>query len=120
MISKSALKGLKESIRIKKQKAKRIIENATRSAARPLSLTDIKALQTDNHLDIETFYENIGGIFPFILERVQEGMSISRIEKLIGLNDRVLENILQRYPRLNVVINEARSLKTDDSYLTAR
>lgn len=78
-----------------------------------MTLEEVEAIQVNRILEIETFYDNVGSIFPLILEMIQSGLSISKIEKRLGFKDRSLENSLQTYTRLNDAINEVRKLKSD-------
>lgn len=68
---------------------------------------------------MEILKENIGSIFPLVLNLVADGHSISKIEKLLGMKDRLLENLLMRYSRLGEAVNEARKIRSDDKRLEA-
>lgn len=102
-----------ESLRSKKYKRQKIIKNALRAGARPMSFEEIQTLQVQGVLDLETFYDNISYIFPVILELVQSGLSISKIEKRLGFADRSLENCLFTYKRLRDEVQKVRKLKSD-------
>ena len=105
--------GSKESSLIKKLERQKILRNANRSAARPLTLGDISSVQVDGVLTYQAFIDNISAIFPLIIELVNEGNSIYQIEKTLGFNERVLHSFLQRFPSLGDKIKKARKLKTD-------
>jgi hypothetical protein len=106
-------KAVKESILVKKLKFKRIKRNATRGASNPIDLDGIKALQREGVLKLEDLYENIGSIFPFILNLVSEGESIRGIERIIGVRTRVLEQMLQRIPYLAKEVKKAKQVRVD-------
>lgn len=108
-------KAVLESSRLKKLKSQKIIRNALRGAATPITLEEIRALHTDNVLELETFYDNIGAIFPFVLGKVSEGLSIRKIEALIGMKPRSLDELLLRYKRLSMEVRQARKIRTDSN-----
>jgi hypothetical protein len=112
-------KGVKESSLIKKLKTRKIIRNATRAAAKPITLEEIKAIHVNGLLTFEAFTENIGKIFPFIIECVSSGMKIRAIERYIGMKERMLEQYLQRHPRLMRDVQNARKIRLDDNVLEA-
>lgn len=107
------LKGLKESFLLKKIKRKNLERSALRGASKPINMEGIRELQTDGVLGIETFQDNIGAIFPFILNQISEGVTLKGLERLMGMNDRVLISFMERYPRLGNEIKKARRIRTD-------
>lgn len=109
-------KAVKESLRARKLISQKIIKRALRGAANPITIEEIRILQVQGVLDLEVFYENIGSIFPFILDKVSEGMSIRAIQRYIGMNDRSLQELLQRYPRLNEEVKKARRIQVDRNH----
>lgn len=110
--------GAIESSRVKKQERQKLLLNATRSAAKPYDLDKIRSLQVNELIPIEVFYDNISGIWPFILSKVSEGMTLQGIERLIGIKRRTLQSILARIPRLRESINMAKMIQTDDIQLS--
>lgn len=112
-------KAVIESLRERKLKTQKINRRALRGAADPISFEGIQALQVDGLLSIEVFKENIGSIFPFILEKVSEGIKIQAIERMIGMNHRSLQQFIMRNSRIKEQIKKARSIRTDDIQLRA-
>jgi hypothetical protein len=106
------------SLHAKKLISQKIIRNALRGAATPITIEEIQALQVNGSLSLEVFYENIGSIFPFVLECISKGMSFPRIERLIGMKHRQISEVFLRYPRLNEEAQKARRVKTDDTLLS--
>lgn len=107
------LKGLKESFLLKKIKRKNLERAALRGATKPIDLAGIQALQSNGVLDIETFQDNIGSIFPFMLNQISEGETLKGLERLFGMKPRVLVSFMERYPRLGNEIKKARRIRTD-------
>jgi hypothetical protein len=77
---------------------------------KPMSLETLQSLQP---MDIEKFRTHLGSIFPLILERVSGGNSIASIAAFLGMSHRSLERFLQKHPRLDKAIREARKVKQD-------
>lgn len=110
-------KGYLASLRERKSKRKKLIRNALRGAAGPITLEDIRIFQIEGSINLESLKENIGSIFPLVLNLVADGHSISSIEKMLGMKDRLLENLLMRYRPLGEAVIMARKVANDDSAL---
>lgn len=107
---------VRESILVKKLERQKIKRNAVKGAAKPIDLEGIRDLQTDGLLTFEAFVDNIGSIFPFILNQVSEGVGIREIERIMGMKARVLEQFLQRHKLLGNKVRKARAVKLDSNH----
>lgn len=76
----------------------------------PISFDELLELQP---MTIGVMRDNIARIFPLILIKVNQGMSIKALEAYLGLNERVLVDYLVRRPRLDKAVRKARKIKRD-------
>lgn len=106
-------KGLDSCFRIKKKERENILYNALRGAARPWTLEEVKARHP---MSKDEFYENISHIFPLILELTSKGFELTEIEEMMLFKDQFIKRIFNRFPKLRVVVREARKTKLDDAH----
>jgi hypothetical protein len=79
-----------------------------------LSKSSIDALkEPDGTMRSEVLKEHISGLFPYILLRVTEGLSIPEIAAELGLKAHILNKLLQSYPLLREKIRRAREIRRD-------
>ncbi len=90
----------------------KIYINAFSLRTKQITPEKLKALKSKG-MNIEIFKENLGSLFPLILQRVSEGMTIKLIAHEIGLSHRSLERFLQRHTRLDKAIRKARAIRSD-------
>ena len=101
-------------ILFKRNEKKRITRNALRGAASPLSQEDARQLfefVTDYYEKVSIFNDNIGSLFPLILDMVASGCSLRRIEKSLSLTPRFLWRWLECRERLAQAVREARRIR---------
>lgn len=82
------------------------------SGARPYLVTEVWKLVIQSTKDIE---REISGLFPLVLNMVKTGHSVKRIEEILRISPRKLEKFLERNPKLNRYIREARQMRRDAS-----
>jgi hypothetical protein len=105
--------GLELSLLTKKKRRENILRNARSGAGRPATIESIRA---KHPMSKEQFYNEIGSIFPLILEMTSMGYTIAEIEEALGFHDQFIKRVLNYLPKLRELVQEARKTKLDDAH----
>lgn len=107
------MRGIKVIKDMRARERKRLIERALNKKVIPISSVGLNALKQNGSLDLETFKEHIGRIFPVILHRISEGKTYKDIADELGLERRTLITFLYDHARLKSACELARGLRQD-------
>lgn len=109
----ATLRSLEKIIETKKIEKKKQVRRALRGAGKPWTLHNCREnfeKRNNTREKIEVFNDNIGGIFPLILDLTSQGWSLPRIEKEMCLTNRMLWRWLETRPSLAKAVRAARGL----------